>query len=198
MNKALFLDRDGVINELVYFPEAGIADTPINENQVKLVFGVDELITEAKKLGFLIIVVSNQPAVALNKIKEKEFDLINKKIRGLLTGKNAVLDELYYCFHHPFAKVSKYKKNCTCHKPKAGSFFKAAKQFNINLPKSWMVGDGVDDIKAGKKAGCKTILLANINSTENLRIIEKQLGNIKPDFLIKKLPEVIKILKKET
>lgn len=194
MKKTIFLDRDGIINELVYFPQAGIVDTPVNTNQVKLVFGIDELIRKAGKLGYLVIVISNQPAIGLHKISQKQFDLVDEKIRNLLLNKNLGLNAFYYCFHHPFAKLEKYKKICECRKPKTALFKKAAKEFNIDLSQSWMVGDGVDDIKAGKGAGCKTILLANINSTENLRIIEEQLGKIKPDFIIKKLPEALSII----
>lgn len=194
MRKAIFLDRDGIINELVYYPETGIVDTPININQVKLVFGITQLILQAQKQGFLIIVISNQPAIGLNKLKEKDFNLIDEKIKNLLSEKNAIPDAFYYCFHHPYAKLEKYRQDCSCRKPKVGLFLKAAKQFDIDLPKSWMIGDGVDDIKAGKGAGCKTILLANINSTENIRIIEKQLEKIKPDCIIKKLPEALSII----
>lgn len=196
MKKAVFLDRDGVINELVYFPGMGIIDTPIKATQVKLVFGIDKLILHAKKAGFLVIIISNQPAICLGKLTIKDFNLVNKKIMALLLKKEVLLTDTFYCFHHPFAKLQKYQKKCSCHKPKIGLFKKASKKYNIDLSKSWMIGDGVDDVKAGKKAGCKTILMANINSCENLRIIERQLGNIKSDFLIKKLPEAIEILGK--
>lgn len=195
MHKAIFLDRDGIINELIYYPESGIIDTPINISQVKLVFGIDQLICKAKKFEYLVIVISNQPARGLNKIKDKGFDLIDKKINDLLLEKDVKLDAFYYCFHHPHAKLAKFRKNCNCRKPKIGLFKKAAKKYDINLSKSWMVGDGVDDIKAGKRAGCKTILLSNINSAENLRIIEEQLGKIKPDFIIKKLPDALDIIR---
>lgn len=198
MNRAVFLDRDGIVNELVYYPEPGIVDTPINTSQVRLVFGIDKLINNAKKLGFLIIVISNQPSIGLKKIKEKDFRSIEKKIIESLLEKGINLTASYYCFHHPYAKLTKYRQECNCRKPKIGLFLKAAKQFDIDLSKSWMIGDGVDDVIAGKNAGCKTILLANINSAENLRIIEKQLENIKPDFIIKKLPEAIKIIKERS
>ena len=194
MKQAIFLDRDGIINELIYYPESGIVDTPINTTQVKLVFGIDSLIHQAKKLGFLVIVVSNQPAVGLNKIKKQDFDLIDKKIRNILLRGKVKVDTFYYCFHHPYAKLRKYKRNCDCRKPKIGLFKKAAKKFNIDILRSWMIGDGVDDVISGKNAGCKTILLANIKSSENLRIIEEQLGGIRPDFIIKKLPEALSII----
>lgn len=198
MKRAIFLDRDGVIIESVYFPEAEIVDTPINSNQVKLVFGIDQLILQAKKLGFLIIVISNQPAIGFKKLTVKDFILIDNKVHDLLLKKSAQPNAFYYCFHHPYAKLIKYRQKCNCRKPKIGLFLKAAKQYEIDLSKSWMVGDGIGDIKAGRTAGCKTILLANIDSTENLKIIEKQLGKVKPDFIIKKLPDALSILEKNT
>lgn len=195
MNKAVFLDRDGIINELVYFPEAGIVDTPINPRQVKLIFGIEKLIEEVQRSGYLVIVISNQPAIGLKKITQKNFTLIDKKIRKMLLKKGVVLINYFYCFHHPFAKILKYKRVCSCRKPKIGLLKKAARKFNIDLSNSWMIGDGVDDIKAGEKAGCRTILLANIKASENLRIIEKQLGVIKPDFLVKNLIEAAKVIR---
>ncbi len=195
MKKAIFLDRDGVINELIFFAEHGIVDSPLVSSQVKLVYGVDELITGVARLGFIIIVCSNQPAVGLGKITLRNLNSITEKISSLLKGKSAVIDKFYYCMHHPFAKLKKFKVECDCRKPKTGLFLKAAKEFDIDLSKSWVIGDGVDDIKAGKQLGCNTILLANIKSAENLRIIEQQLGSVKPDFMIKKLSQAIKIIK---
>lgn len=195
MKKAVFLDRDGIINELVYFPEQGIVDNPINPSQVRLVFGIDQLIKVSKRLGYLIIVISNQPAIGLKKLKNSDFKKIDKKINYLLKKNGANIDAWYYCFHHPFAKLEKYKKGCSCRKPKTGLFKQAANDFNIALSNSWIIGDGVNDIKAGKKAGCKTILLANISSTDNLTIIEEQLGKIKPNFIVKNLVQSIEIIK---
>lgn len=196
MNKAVFLDRDGIINELYYDKELGIIESPLVSQQVKLVFGITQLLQAMHKLGYLAIIVSNQPNIALKKTSQKNFDLVSQKIISLLEEEGALIDGQYYCFHHPYAKIRKYKKKCQCRKPGIDLFLKAAKDQQIDLKSSWVIGDGVDDIKAGKNAGCKTILLANINSTENLRIIEKQLGSIKPDFIIKKLTDAIKIFKK--
>lgn len=195
MKKAVFFDRDGVINELVYDPEHGVVDSPMVPTEVKLVYGIEKLIKGIKDMGFMIIICSNQPIVALGKTTLKNFEAINEAIKKQLKAKGAILDYEYYCMHHPFAKIKKYKLDCKCRKPKIDLLLRAAKDHDIDLKNSWMIGDGVDDVIAGKKAGCKTILLANINSTENLRIIEKQLGKIKPDFIIKKLPEAIEIIK---
>lgn len=194
MKKAIFLDRDGVINELVYNKEQGIVECPLNKNQISLVFGIIELLKVIRNLGFLIVVISNQPIVALNKTTLKNLQGIKKEVENQLEKEGVRLDKQYYCLHHPFAKKRKYKLICNCRKPGIGLIKLAAKELDIDLNQSWMIGDGVDDIKAGKNAGCKTILLANLTSTENLRIIENQLGKRKPDFMIKKLPDAIDII----
>lgn len=196
MKKAVFLDRDGTINELFFNKEFGLIDSPLNKSQVKLLFGIEKLLNATSKMGFKNIVVTNQPAVALAKTTVRNLELVKDEINRQLRKKGVTIDYFAICLHHPFAKISKYKKNCNCRKPKIALFKKAAKNLNIDLKMSWMIGDGVDDIIAGKKAGCRTILIANISHTENFRIIEKQLGNIKPDYIVKKLPGCIDIIKK--
>lgn len=194
MKRAIFLDRDGIINELCYDQEKGIIEGPLVPQQVRLVFGITKLLKSIKKLGYLLIIISNQPNLALKKINKENFNLVSGRIINLLKKEDVLIDGQYYCLHHPFAKVAEYRKKCECRKPGIGLFLQAIKEFKIDVESSWMIGDGVMDIIAGKKAGCKTILLANIESSDNLSILEKQLKGIKPDFVIKKLPEAIKII----
>ncbi len=193
--KALFIDRDGVINELYYEPDYGIIESPLIPEQIRLVFGIVPLLKTAKKLGYKIIIISNQPNVALGKTTESNFKRISKKITELLKKEGVTIDGEYYCFHHPFAKVKKLRKKCHCRKPGTALFLEASKEYNIDLNASWMIGDGVADVLAGKSAGCKTILLANIEATENLRIIEQQLKDSKPDYIIKRLTDAVSIIK---
>ncbi|MBI2476197.1 MAG: HAD-IIIA family hydrolase [Candidatus Taylorbacteria bacterium] len=194
--RAIFLDRDGIINELRYDPEYGVIESPLNTAQVRLVFGIVPLLKWAKKLGYLLIIISNQPNLALAKTSEANFARISRKIKGLLKKEAVTIDAEYYCFHHPFAKVKKFRKKCDCRKPGVGLFLEAAKEHDIDLNSSWTIGDGVADVLAGKAAGCKTMLLANIDAAENLRIIERQLGDIKPDFIIKKLTDAVPLIKR--
>ena len=163
--------------------------------QVRLVFGIVPLLQAAKKLGYLLIIISNQPNVSLGKTSELNFKRISEKITELLKNEGVKIDAEYYCFHHPFAKVKEFKEKCDCRKPGTELFSEAAKEHRIDLKNSWMIGDGISDVLSGKKAGCKTILLANIDAAENLRIIEQQLGNTKPDYIIKKLTDAIAIIK---
>lgn len=196
MKKAIFLDRDGIVNELVFNTEHGIIDSPMIPSQVKLIHGIDKLLKRVKQLGFTTIICSNQPGIGLGKITQEKLKDITDEINTQLNLNGATIDRYYYCPHHPFAKLKEYKVVCQCRKPKIGLFLKAVKELDIDLDNSWFIGDGVDDIKAGKEAGCKTILVVNINSSENLRIIEEQLGSIKPNYLVKNLSEALEIIEK--
>ena len=162
MKKAVFLDRDGVINELIYYTEQGIIDSPFTVEQFRLLHGASEAINNLHKLGFNVILVSNQPGIAKGYLTEETFESIKNKMRDNLAKEGAFLDEEYYCFHHPEAKIERLRISCECRKPKPGLLLQAAKDIDINLSQSWMIGDGLTDIKAGKSAGCKTILLGRM------------------------------------
>lgn len=194
MNKAFFIDRDGIIVEMVY--HLGAITTPLKAEDVSLVYGIGELLRFTKKMGFLNILVSNQPNIGLERISEQKFWQVQKKIAQELKKEGVALDGEYYCFHHPHAKIKKYAVICNCRKPKPGMLLQAAREHSIDLKSSWMIGDGANDMIAGKKAGCKTILVANVLEAEYLRVLESNLQGAKPDYLIKKTPEAIKILKK--
>ena len=162
MRKAVFLDRDGTINEIVYYQDLGIVDSPFTVEQFKLLPGVSEAIKILNQSGFKVILASNQPGIAKGHFSEDTFEKIKEKMKTELAKHGARLDGEYYCLHHPEAKNEEYKKNCECRKPKPGLLLKAAKELNIDLPNSWMVGDGLTDIEAGKRAGCKTILIGRM------------------------------------
>ena len=155
--KAIFLDRDGTINKYVGFLR--------NINQFELIEGVSEAIKKINALGYLAIVVTNQPVIARGEVSFEELDEIHNKMETLLGKDGAYLDAIYYCPHHPDkgyeGERSELKVECDCRKPKPGMLLQASKDFNIDLSQSWMVGDGENDIKAGKNAGCRTALIGN-------------------------------------
>lgn len=194
MNKAIFFDRDGVINEMVFDTESGSVFTPLNSDQIILTPGIGQLMRAAKKLGYLNVIISNQTNIGLGRVSQATHESIRKTIVEKLEKENVVIDGEYYCFHHPFAKIAEYRKVCNCRKPNISLFMRAAKELDIDLKQSWMIGDGVADIIAGHNAGCKTILVANIYEAGYLKMIEDKLGNIKPDFLVKKLKDIIPII----
>lgn len=153
--KAVFLDRDGTINKYRGFVK--------NIEEFELIPGVAEAIRKINESGYLAIVVTNQPVVARGEVTWEQLDEIHKKLETLLGLKGAYLDGVYFCPHHPHkgykGEVVELKINCDCRKPKPGLLLQAMKDFNIDLSESFMIGDGKNDIKAGKVAGCKSILI---------------------------------------
>lgn len=162
MTDAVFLDRDGVINKLVFYPEFGIIDSPMNLTQYRLVPGAAEAIRNFNRLGLKVIVVSNQPGIAKGKMSEKMFEKIRLKMKNLLEKNGAHVDGEYYCLHHPKARRHEFRVKCDCRKPKPGLILKAAKDLGLDTSKCYMVGDGLTDIKAGTAVGCKSILIGEM------------------------------------
>lgn len=153
--KAIFLDRDGTINKYVGF----LRDI----NDFELLPGVAEAIRKINASGYLAIVVTNQPVIARGEVTFYQLQEIHNKMETLLGQEGAYLDAIYFCPHHPDkgfeGEVPELKIDCNCRKPKPGMLLKAAEDFNIDLNQSWMVGDGKNDIEAGKNAGCHTALI---------------------------------------
>jgi D-glycero-D-manno-heptose 1,7-bisphosphate phosphatase len=186
--KAIFLDRDGVINELIYYSEHGVIDSPFTPEQFKLLPGVCEAIKKFRKTGFKVILVSNQPGIAKDYLSQQTFAEIEKKMKDELAKEEASLDGEYYCFHHPEAKVERLKVTCDCRKPKPGLLLRAAEDMDIDLSQSWMIGDGLTDIKAGKSAGCKTILLGRMKC-ELCHLMDEQ--DARPDAIASNLLQAV-------
>ena len=153
--RAIFLDRDGTINKYVGFLR--------NINDFELLPGVHEAIKKINESGYLAIVVTNQPVIARGEVTVPELQEIHNKMETLLGAEGAYLDAIYYCPHHPHkgyeGEVPELKIDCECRKPKPGMLLKAAEDLNIDLSQSWMIGDGENDVKAGKAAGCRTALI---------------------------------------
>jgi D-glycero-D-manno-heptose 1,7-bisphosphate phosphatase len=194
MSRAVFLDRDGVINEIVYFPELGLLDSPLNANQFKLLPKVAEAIMVFNHLDLKVIVVSNQPAIAKGKMTTEAFEEIRLKMKRELEKRGAHLDGEYYCFHHPSAKVAKYRANCDCRKPNPGLFLRAGKDFALDLKKCFVVGDSLADIKAGRAVGCQTFLIGSLKC-DLCRLMEDE--DAKPDHIVADLHSASRIIEKE-
>jgi D-glycero-D-manno-heptose 1,7-bisphosphate phosphatase len=195
---ALFLDRDGVLNDLVYYKEEGRVGSPLSAAQLKVSVHAGEAVKKSQALGLQVIVISNQPGVAKEQFSYHELSRMNAKIAAKLASEGVRLDGEYYCLHHPNALIAKYKVFCECRKPKPGLLLRAAKEHGLDLRKSFFAGDSLIDIKAGKAAGCKTILVATMTDLLNRVIVEE---NAKPDYVVanvSKIPSLLeKILKKE-
>lgn len=153
--KAVFLDRDGTINKYVGFLR--------NIDDFELIDGVADAVRVINFLGYLAIVVTNQPVIARGEVTVEELADMHNKMETLLGLEGAYLDAIYYCPHHPHkgyeGEIADLKIECACRKPKPGMLLRAAEDFNIDLSESWMVGDGENDVKAGSAAGCRTALV---------------------------------------
>lgn len=176
--RAIFLDRDGTINEYVGFLT--------NINDFKLIDNVSEAIKLINSSFFLSIVVTNQPVIARGEVSLSELDEIHNKMETLLGMKGAYIDDIYFCPHHPDkgfeGERKEYKIECDCRKPKPGMLIKAAQKYNIDLAQSWMIGDGKLDVQAGKNAGCKTIYIG------------KKDDSLESDYTADNLLEAIRII----
>lgn len=161
--KAIFLDRDGTINRYVGFLR--------NIDDFELLPGVSKAIKKINNSGYLAIVITNQPVIARGEVTFEQLDEIHNKMETLFGYEGAYLDAIYFCPHHPDkgfpGEIPELKINCNCRKPKPGMLLKAAEDYNIDLNQSWMVGDGKNDILAGKNAGCRTAYLSDSNTDKN-------------------------------
>lgn len=175
--KAIFLDRDGTINKYVGFLR--------NIDDFELIDGVSNAIKRINSSGYLAIVVTNQPVIARGEVTVEELNEIHNKMETLLGLDGAYVDGIYYCPHHPHkgyeGEIPELKIDCECRKPKAGMLFKAAKDFNIDLSQSWMIGDGENDVLCGINGGCRTAIIgrderANLQCESLLDVVNKILG----------------------
>ncbi|HEY7315682.1 MAG TPA: HAD-IIIA family hydrolase [Gemmataceae bacterium] len=156
--KAVFLDKDGTL----------IEDIPYNVDpkKIRLTAGAAEGLTALHERGYALIVVSNQSGVAHGLFSENALGEVERELRRQLGGFGVPLAGFYYCPHHPRGRVAPYTAACRCRKPGAGMLRRAAADLDIDLGESWMVGDILDDIEAGRRAGCRTVLIDNGNETQ--------------------------------
>jgi D-glycero-D-manno-heptose 1,7-bisphosphate phosphatase len=154
--RAVFLDRDGVINSYVYNTEFGTVDSPSNVDEFQLNPGVPQAIATLHSMDMLVIVVSNQPGIAKGKFSPQ---ILNSVTEKMLAECEHNIDDIFYCLHHPQATNPNYLANCDCRKPEPGLLFQAAAKWDIDLTQSFMVGDSLTDIQAGRTAGSRTIYL---------------------------------------
>jgi D-glycero-D-manno-heptose 1,7-bisphosphate phosphatase len=156
--KAIFIDKDGTL----------VDDVPYNVNPARIALSCKaaEGLRLFSQLGYRLVVVSNQPGVALGYFAEHELDKVWQRLDQLLLPAGVQVAGYYYCPHHLAGSVMEYARSCECHKPLPGMLQQAASDHGIDLASSWMVGDILHDVEAGKRAGCKTILIDNGNETE--------------------------------
>ena len=155
---AVFLDKDGTL----------IEDLPYNvvPDLIRLTPGAAEGSVQLHAAGYRLLVISNQSGVARGLFREEALAAVEEKLRSLLSEVGVPLAGFYYCPHHPEGVVPGYSIECSCRKPAPGMIFRAAEDQAIDLERSWFVGDILDDVEAGRLAGCRTVLIDNGNETE--------------------------------
>ncbi len=189
MTKALFLDRDGVINRMVkYDPEW---DSPKKPEDVVLVDGIVKVIESASKKGLLVVEITNRPEVAKGCFSQALADAIEARVHQLLSKSGARVDKVYTCPHHPNGVVPELTMACECRKPKPGLLLRAARELNIDLTRSVFLGDKASDIEAGKAAGSKTILY--LHQEDELQKVEAA-KNSNADYKVSSMSEILSVL----
>jgi D-glycero-D-manno-heptose 1,7-bisphosphate phosphatase len=177
VNKAVFLDRDGTINvekNYLYKPE-----------DFEFILGVPKAIESLNRSGYKVIVISNQSGVARGYYSEDDLLFLHEYIERKLAAENARIDAFYYCPHHPLATVEKYRVDCNCRKPKPGLFERAIKDFDVDITKSWAVGDRMRDVKPALNLGIRgALLLTGQGNSENVASIRYVASDL-PEFVEK-------------
>ncbi len=155
MKKAILIDKDGTL----------IEDVPYNTDLSRVVLapGAAEGLRLFWQAGFALVIITNQSGIARGYFDEAGFDALMLGICAMLP---VPLDGWFYCPHHPDGSVAAYAVHCDCRKPQPGLILQAADRLGIDLSVSWMIGDILDDVEAGNRAGCSTVLIDNGNETE--------------------------------
>jgi D-glycero-D-manno-heptose 1,7-bisphosphate phosphatase len=157
--KAVLLDRDGVINALVYHEDAGVIDAPFKRSQFKLLPRVPEAIRLLNDMGLKTAIVSNQPGIAKGQLKPEMLKAFECKMLSEIRSEGGHIDRIFYCLHHPKAKRPDLRQTCRCRKPEIGLLEQAAVELQVSLQECYMIGDGIPDLLAGERAGCRTIFI---------------------------------------
>jgi histidinol-phosphate phosphatase family protein len=193
--KAVFLDRDGVINALVYHQDAGVIDAPFTRSQFKLLPRVPEAIRLLNELGLKVAVVSNQPGIAKGHLKAEMLKTFERTMLSQVRAAGARIDHVYYCLHHPEAKVRKLRQRCRCRKPEIGLLEQAAADLQVSLDECYMIGDGISDMLAGSRAGCRSIFIGRWKC-EICQLTEAP--HVRPSVVAKDLWEAAQFIRSET
>jgi len=163
MRRAVFCDRDGTIcRDLVYLSDP---------DKLELLPGVTEALRRLQAAGFLLIVVTNQSGIARGYMTEQTLAQIHERLHELLENQGIRMTAIYHCPHLPDGRLPEYRQACSCRKPEPGMLLRAAREHGIDLARSYMVGDTISDIQAGRRAGCRSIWLQpepSINPMDHL------------------------------
>jgi D-glycero-D-manno-heptose 1,7-bisphosphate phosphatase len=176
--RAVFLDRDGVINRNVWNPTTSQYESPLTAEAFELLPGVIHALLGLQSAGFLLFVVSNQPNYSKGKSSIDTPAAIHRKLLALTTQAGIIFAGCYYCFHHPEGSESGYAGPCVCRKPSPYFLLHAQEYFGIDLTASWMIGDRESDVQCGKAAGTRTILIQDAPQTPRSTIADESASQL--------------------
>ncbi len=176
--QAAFVDRDGTVNELILDLRSGVAESPLRVDDVALIPGASAALRRLRAARWLVVGVSNQPAAAKGTATRDELGAVQARVLELLAGENAGFDDFRICPHHPEGIVPELARDCRCRKPEPGMLLDAARDLEIDLRRSWMIGDTDSDMEAGRTAGCRTVLIEYPGSAH------KRGGDSRPDRVV--------------
>lgn len=178
---AVFVDRDGVINELVPDPVSGRPESPLRPSDLRLIPGAAAALGSLANGGWRLVGVSNQPAAAKGLVSPEELAAVQTRVLELLEAEGVGFDAFKLCPHHPAGVVPELSGECECRKPAPGMLLDAARELDLDLAGSWMIGDTDTDIAAGRTAGCHTALVEYAGSAH------KRQGDCRPDTIVRNL-----------
>jgi D-glycero-D-manno-heptose 1,7-bisphosphate phosphatase len=184
MNRALFLDRDGILNQLVHYPSTQEWESPRTLADLEMIEGITEPLRRFADAGWLLFIITNQPSYAKGKTTLEDLSEVHEAVVRAL---GVPIARSYLCFHHPQSIVPELRIPCECRKPGTQSLRDAVRDFHVDITASWMVGDQDTDLACGRAAGCKVALL------ENERSVNKR-GAVEPDLRVASLAELAELL----
>jgi D-glycero-D-manno-heptose 1,7-bisphosphate phosphatase len=183
----VFLDRDGVLNELVFNPVTREYESPHVPEDLRMIEGIVPPLRRLAAAGFDLFLISNQPSYAKGKTSLEDLQRIHLRFDAFLKANDIIFRDYYYCYHHPAGLVAGYAGRCECRKPSPYFIGRAIRECGVEASGSWMIGDRDTDIQCGKSGGCRTILMLNEHSSAKR-------GQVRPDFEAASLAEAAGII----
>ena len=188
LHAAVFLDRDGTLNE-----DPGFISKP---DELILFPGVVEAVRSLRKSGYLVVVVTNQSGIARGYFTEGDLKAVHRKLREEIVAGGGRIDGIYHCPHHPVAGEGALTRSCSCRKPAPGMIYEASKDLKIDLERSFMVGDKLEDLEAGRCVGCRTVLVRTGLGEEAMKEVNRK-GGKQPDKVVMSLPDAARWIRGE-
>jgi len=186
LRRAVFLDRDGVLNPQAYYEERDELDSPLKPDDLRVHEWVAPHLQRLQQSGYLLVVVTNQPAYAKRKTTLDDLAAVKDSFLDHFRSLGVEFDLYVCCRHHPESAIPELRKSCDCRKPMPGMLLQAARELAIDLRASWIIGDRDTDIWAGEKAGCRTVLVRSLERGLN--------GRSQPDYRCEDVVEACELI----